>query len=257
MKNKALLFLILCSITISCSRKPEKQEATEEMDKTAAMDAKPMHNTQVASEWMSLMQPDSFDGWHIYQNESGEKGGWSVENGVFVFDSGKATGEGDKSLMTDKEYTDFVFYVEWKVSEGANSGIMWGVKEDAKFSNPYITGPEIQIIDPNVYKNKPDQILYDAGALYDLKAPEKMIVKPAGEWNSYEITINHKTNEGKVSINGENVLSFPLAGQEWEAMVAKSKFKDWEGFGDFATGKICLQDHPGVISFRNIKIKTL
>jgi hypothetical protein len=71
------------------------------------------------------------------------------------------------------------------------------------------------------------------------------------------ITINHRTNEGKVSLNGEEVVLFPVNGEAWEQMVSKSKFADWEAFGKFPTGKIALQDHSDMVSFRNIKIKEL
>jgi hypothetical protein len=53
------------------------------------------------------------------------------------------------------------------------------------------------------------------------------------------------------------MVSFPLANEQWDAMVAKSKFAGWDGFGKYTTGKIGLQDHGNVVSFRNIKIKQL
>jgi hypothetical protein len=50
---------------------------------------------------------------------------------------------------------------------------------------------------------------------------------------------------------------FPLHGSEWDTMVANSKFSTMEGFGKYTEGHLSLQDHPGIISFRNIKIRKL
>ena len=58
-------------------------------------------------------------------------------------------------------------------------------------------------------------------------------------------------------LNGTEIVTFPLHGKAWEKLVANSKFKDWEGFGAFKTGRIGLQDHDDRVSFRNIKIKEL
>ena len=209
--------------------------------------------------WVSLIQDNSLDGWHYYQ-DNGEKSGWDINEGVITFTSANAKGKGDKSLVSDKEYTNFKIHLEWKVSPGSNSGFFWGVKEDLKYEFPFVTGPEIQILDPEM----PDGPLTQAGALYGMIAPSKWVTKPAGEWNTYDITINHNSNKGVVVHNGEEIVNFPLSGDEWDAMVAPTKFNNcdqepWQNcdFGKFKTGKISIQDHPGVISFRNIKILEL
>ena len=209
--------------------------------------------------WVSLIQDNSLDGWHYYQ-DNGEKSGWDIKDGVLTFRSANAKGKGDKSLVSDKEYTNFKIHLEWRVSPGSNSGFFWGVKEDMKYEFPFVTGPEIQILDPEM----PDGPLTQAGALYGMIAPSKWVTRPAGEWNSYDITIDHNSNKGVVVHNGEEIVTFPLSGAEWDAMVAPTKFnncdqKPWHNcdFGKFKTGKISIQDHPGVISFRNIKILEL
>ena len=62
---------------------------------------------QPESSWVVLSQDDSFMGWHIYQNEGGEKSGWTVDNGVFTFNEKNAIGEGNKSLLTDEIFESF------------------------------------------------------------------------------------------------------------------------------------------------------
>jgi hypothetical protein len=86
------------------------------------------------------------------------------------------------------------------------------------------------------------------------------VCKPAGEWNHILLTIDHNKNEGSVELNGTKIVEFPLKGEAWDTMVANSKFKDrcaFRNFGKYETGKIGLQDHGDLVSFRNIKIRKL
>jgi len=161
-------------------------------------------------------------------------------------------------MVTDKDFTNFKLSLEWKISKDGNSGVFWGVKEDAKYREAYETGPEIQVLDNSGQSDANIGIgKYGAGALYDMVAPSKDETKPAGEWNKYVIYVNHKTNEGTVWLNDKKIVEFPVNGESWDEMVAKSKFKDWDGFGKFATGKIGLQDHGNKVWYRNIKIQEL
>ena len=206
--------------------------------------------------WANLSN-DNFDGWHIFQNEDGKKSGWSANNGIYTFDKLNANGEGNKSLLTDEMYTSFEIKFEWKLSPNSNSGFMWGVSEDKKYEHPYVTGPEIQIIDADTYGNNPEHQIHNVGALYDMVPPKDIVAKNAGEWNQYHITIDYKKNNGKVILNGIEINNFPLSGNEWDEMVKNSKFADMSGFGKYKRGHISLQDHPGVISYKNIKIRRL
>jgi len=242
-------------------------------------------NTQT-SEWVDLIEDNSLKGWHIFQ-DNGQKKGWIVENNTLIFNgiSDMETGEGDASLLSDKVYENFEIQFDWKIEPGGNSGFMWGVNEDRKYRYPYQTGPEIQILDAAIYSN-PEIALggeieinnaiedleahkHFVGALYDLSAPTKTDVsRPANQWNSYHITIDYSVNRGEVILNGELINSFPLQGTEWDSMVQKSKFSRseespylgdarWNDFGKYSKGHICFQDHPGKVSFRNIRIKEL
>jgi len=238
------------------------------------------------SEWNSLILDNSLEGWHIFQDK-GTKKGWIVEDNILIFNgiSDMESGEGDASLLSDKMYENFEIKFDWKIIQGGNSGFMWGVREDEKYNYPYQTGLEIQILDPAIYKDPQialggeieiNNAIEDlaarkhfVGALYDLSAPTDMnVTRPAGEWNSYHITINYKTNQGEVLLNGIRINSFDLAGPEWDDMYQKSKFnrpedaeylgdERWNGFGKFSKGHICFQDHPGKVSFRNIMIREL
>jgi hypothetical protein len=126
--------------------------------------------------WTPLFKKNSLEGWHYFQDD-GNKSGWTVKDGVFTFTSENATGEGDKSLLSDKDYTSFVIYFEWKVSPGSNSGFFWGVKEDSKYEFPYVTGPEIQILDSGLNDETDDKTTI-AGGLYGLAAPKNLLLNP-------------------------------------------------------------------------------
>jgi hypothetical protein len=91
--------------------------------------------------------------------------------------------------------------------------------------------------------------------LYDLIVSSEETVKPHDEWNQAEIIADN----GKLDLilNGKTIVSTTMWTPEWEAMIAKSKFKDMPGFGKYKKGKIALQDHGDLVTFRNIVIKKL
>ncbi|MEL6484509.1 MAG: DUF1080 domain-containing protein, partial [Bacteroidota bacterium] len=127
------------------------------------------------------------------------------------------------------------------------------------YPEPYYTGPEIQVLDNVSHPDAKNGTSHQAGALYDMVSPSKDVVKPVGEWNHYVITIDHESNKGSVVLNDTEIVTFPVNGEGWDAMVADSKFADWEAFGKSRTGKIALQDHGETIeiAYKNIKIKAL
>ena len=134
----------------------------------------------------------------------------AVENGVFTFNASDASGEGNKSLLTDEVFESFEIKFEWKVSPGSNSGFIWGVSEDKMYEHPHVTGPEIQVIDADIYGDDPDHQKHTVGALYDMIPPSTKPSKKAGEWNKYHITVDYNKNKGTVFLNGIIVNSFPL-----------------------------------------------
>jgi hypothetical protein len=208
----------------------------------------------VQEDWITLFDGTSFEGWHEYNTDT-ITSQWALVDGAMVFTPDEAVG-GRNSLVTDREFTNFVLELEWKISEAGNSGVFWGVFEDEQFHEPYDTGPEIQVLDDD---NHPDGKFpsHRAGSLYDMIVPYAEVVNPVGSWNKMVISVDHKSNSGSVELNGTEVAAFPVNGPEWDAMVANSKFKDWKGFGKYPTGKIGLQDHSDVVAYRNIRIKEL
>ena len=247
--RKTLLFVAL-AVAFACKDKPKENQEEVQEEMTEVVEEK-------ESDWITLFDGESFDGWHMYNGEEVTEP-WKLEDGAMVFYPPEERPEGASyNLVSDKEFTDFVLTLDWKIAEGGNSGIFWAVKEDEKYGQPYITGPEIQVLDNERHpdaQNGDDRL---AGALYDMVPPSKDVTNPAGEWNSVELMINHKTNEGHVILNGTKIVEFPAQGTGWDQLIADSKFADWEDFAAFTTGKIGLQDHGDMVAFRNIKIKEL
>jgi len=116
MKTKFYFLFFLTFFIISCNNSQKKLANKVPMEHLID----PSNDNQ----WVSLINPDSMEGWHYYQ-DNGQKSGWGIENGVLTFTSANAKGKGDKSLVSDKEYTSFKIHLEWKVSPGSNSGFFW------------------------------------------------------------------------------------------------------------------------------------
>lgn len=245
MKN-LILFLIFTIVLSGC-----KQVAKDSKESVAI---KNESQVKVETEWVSLFDGTSFEHWRGYLRDDMPTA-WRIEDGAMVFNPEEKHGN---NIITKEKFTNFVLSLEWKISEGGNSGFFWGVNEDEKLPQAYQTGPEIQVLDNERHPDaQANPKFHQSGALYDMVQPMHDVCKPAGEWNECVLEINHINNYGKVTLNGTLVTEFPVHGEEWNELVANSKFKNWESFGKYQTGYIGLQDHGDKVSFRNIKIKRL
>jgi len=197
---------------------------------------------------VSLFDGKTTTGWHSYLKTG--PGAWKVVDGALQLDP-KAPDQGD--LITNKEYENYELSLEWKIAEGGNSGIIFGVHEDPSFDATYLTGIEMQILDDQKAEDN-KLATHRAGALYDMKAPAHP-AKPAGEWN--KVTIKKLKGHLTFWLNGKIVIDTQMGSPEWLEMLNKSKFKTWKGFAAYPKGHIALQDHGAVVSFKDITIKEL
>lgn len=204
------------------------------------------------SGWKLLFDGKSTDGWRNYKQDK-ISDGWKVVDGTLVREGAKA---GD--IVTEKKYKYFELSLNYKISEGGNSGLMFRVTEDNPV--PWHSGPEIQIQD-NVAGHDPQK----AGWLYQLYKPVAPnwvkesgtldATRPAGQWN--QIFLRIAPNQCEVSMNGQLYYRFKIGDKNWKEAVAKSKFAKFPGFGEAEEGFICLQDHGNLVAFRDIKIREL
>lgn len=205
------------------------------------------------SKWVDLSSEDISENWHTYLSNSVD--GWESKDKVYVLDP---SGKKNNGLVSNKHYHSFILSLEWKVDKGGNSGIFWALNENPKYSVPYLTAPEVQVIDDEYYYGgDKENRKHMNGSVYDMVAPSMLAANPTGEWNKYVIEINYKKNIGNVNLNGKDVSTFPLRGKKWNEMIENSKFKTWDGFAKTEKGPIALQDHDTRVYYRNIKIKEL
>jgi hypothetical protein len=208
--------------------------------------------------WVLLFNGKDFTGWRQCNGTAMPKN-WIIEDHAMkVFTSeGKKPGEGSNGdvLYDVKKFRNFELSIDWKASKMANSGIFYDVRE-VPGKPIYYAAPEVQVLD-NVDATDNKIASHLAGSLYDILTADPKTVHPAGQWN----TIVVKVQNGKVTHvqNGVKVCEYELWTPAWDAMIAKSKFKDFPGFteGIAKEGYIGLQDHGYPVWFRNIKIREL
>jgi 3-keto-disaccharide hydrolase len=195
--------------------------------------------------WELLFDGHSMDQWRGFHKKTVPPG-WQVTDGTLS----RLAPAGD--IITKKAYRNFELALEWKISPGGNSGIMYRVTEDA--DETYETGPEMQVLDDARHPDGKSR-LTSAGACYGLYPSPAGVVKPAGEWNAVRIVVNG--NHVEHWLNGVKVVEYELGSPDWAARVAQSKFKQWPGYGKAPRGYIALQDHEAVVAYRNIRIREL
>lgn len=200
--------------------------------------------------WKLLFDGKSAENFRGYKKDK-LTDGWAVVDGALSRVKG---GAGD--IVTKDEYDSFELSIEYKISKGGNSGIMFHVTETE--DAPWKTGPEIQVQD-NVDGHDPQK----AGWLYQLYEPGRDwasgkvpdATRPVGEWNQLQIRITPRDCE--INMNGIRYSKFQKGSDDWNQRVAKSKFKAFANFGKPTKGLISLQDHGNPVSYRNIKIRKL
>jgi hypothetical protein len=198
-----------------------------------------------AAGWRLLFDGRTMNAWRGFK-QAGMPEGWRIVEGAVT----RVAGGGD--IITRDQFANFELSLEWRVASGGNSGIMYRVTEQAETS--YETGPEMQVLDDARHPDGRSR-LTAAGALYGLYPAIEGAVKPAGQWNAARIVVNGRRVQHW--LNGILTVEYELLSPEWEAKVRASKFSQWPGYGRAARGHIALQDHGDLVSYRNIKIRTL
>lgn len=185
--------------------------------------------------------------------------GWEINDGilsVLASGGGESTAGGD--IVTEKMYGNFEVMADFKLTEGANSGIKYYVDTELNKGEGSSIGLEFQILDD---ARHPDAKLGShegsrtVGSLYDLiQADTNKHMNPIGEWNTAHIV--SKDNHVEHWLNGVKILEYERGSADFLTLVSESKYKDWPNFGLYEQGNILLQDHGDLVSFKNIKIKS-
>lgn len=186
--------------------------------------------------------------------------GWEIKDGtlsVLSSDGKESTNGGD--IVTDEEFAAFDLEFDFKLTEGANSGVKYFVTESEKNAGSAI-GLEYQVLDDDKH---PDAKLGAAGnrklgSLYDLIPAYKFgnSHKKIGEWNHGRVVV-YPDNRVEHWLNGHKVVSYVRGDNIYKALVARSKYEKYPDFGVAPKGHILLQDHGNNVSYRSVKIKIL
>lgn len=217
---------------------------------TSLLAASPSSVRPKKGKWVKLFNGKSLEGWHSYlKKEASSK--WQVEDKAIVL---MAKGAGD--LLTDKEYENFELELEWKISEGGNSGILFHVHEDAQYRASDLTGPEMQVLDNERHPNAKQGPNRTAGSLFDMIAPsDPTACKPAGQWNKARIRV--RDSHVEYYLNEKKIVEYQIGSPEWDKLLSTSKYKGWPGYARFKKGAIALQDHGDKVWYRAIRLREL
>lgn len=229
-----------------------------EAEQTAAgpcAGANTLSDAERAEGWTLLFDGESLAGWHGYNGGALES--WTIEDCAVksVGTEGNYGSDLRTDLVTDDAYTNFELSIDWKATEGGNSGIMYGVIEDPQYDAAWQTGPEYQLVD-DVGFPEPLEEWQKAAANYAMHpAAADKPLHQVGEWNTSRVVV--RDNHVEHWLNGAKVLEFERWNDEWERLKNAGKWVDAPNYGSAATGHIVIQDHGSVFWFRNVKIREI
>jgi hypothetical protein len=220
--------------------------------------ANTISDLEASEGWELLWDGKTTNGWRGAKLDEFPEKGWVIEDGILKVlkgDGGESTNGGD--IVTTKPYKNFMLKVDFRITEGANSGIKYFVDTNLNKGEGSAIGCEFQILDD---RNHPDAKLgingnRTLGSLYDLiAAPEDKPFR-SGFFNTAMVVV--QGNHVEHWLNGVKIVEYERNTEEWNALVQTSKYKDWPNFGNAEEGLLLLQDHGDEVWFQNIKIKVL
>jgi hypothetical protein len=228
-------------------------------------DKKPGNNTpdntltdkEVKEGWKLLFDGKSGANWMNAKSKTFPSKGWIIKDGILTVTSETGTQNTGGDIVTVNKYKSFELSVDFKYTPGANSGIKYFVDTESNNGALASIGCEYQILDDKLH---PDAKLGINGnrtlaGLYDLIPPKNKIDNGPDKWNHATIIV--KGNHVQHWLNGQMTVEYDRGNPAWKELVATSKFKTSPGFGEVAEGRLLLQDHGNVVSYKNIKIREI
>ena len=212
---------------------------------------------EIKKGWKLLFDGKTSAGWMNARTKTFPASGWEINDGTLTINPATKSKGGGGDIVTVDKFRNFELSVDFKYAKGANSGIKYFVDTESDNGKLASIGCEYQILDDRIH---PDAKAGIGGnrtlaGLYDLIAPREKTDNGEDVWNRAKIVVNG--NKVQHWLNGRLTVEYERGNTTWKELVAKSKFKDLDGFGEVEEGRILLQDHGNVVSFKNIKIREL
>jgi hypothetical protein len=209
--------------------------------------------------WQLLFDGKTTQGWRGAMKTTFPDKGWQVKDGELSVQKSAGEAQRGGDIVTTEEFGNFEFQAEFKLAPGANSGIKYYVTE-----NKSALGLEYQLLDDEKH---PDAKMGIDGnrtlaSLYDLIPSAKRVFnrnpapKQVDVWHHARV-IAPASRVVQHWLNGFKVVEYERGGADYKARIATSKYKDIEGFGLAAQGRLLLQDHGDLVQFRSIKVRRL
>jgi hypothetical protein len=250
MKKLVILLFAMCFVA-SCGG----PETTDAPSLYAGVDKSSTPNTLTDEEkkegWQLLFDGKTTDGWHGF-NMKGFPDSWALEDGCLTMNSTDSAENQD--ILTAKKYRDFALSLEYKLTPGANSGVLFQISEDPKYKFAYETGPEFQVIDHEGWTDKLEDWQIN-GSNYAMYPPKTKPYKPVGDWNHLFLMV--KGNKVTQILNGEVVVEYEKNSEEWSKLRNSGKWNNFPDWGKFDEGFISLQNHGTKVWYRDVKLKEL
>ena len=215
-----------------------------------------LSDTEKARGFELLFDGKSADKFISTRGDAFPSQGWEVKDGVLtVLGSGGDPSKKGGDIITRKEYGAFELKFDFNFTEGANSGIKYGIG-----NNGPSLGLEYQILDDEKHPDAKNGVVGNRklASLYDLipSETEPRFVNGPGSWNRGRIIVEA---DGTVQhwLNGRKLIEYKRGNNIYRALIARSKYVGYEGFGLSEKGPVLIQDHNDTVHFRSIKIREL
>jgi hypothetical protein len=203
-----------------------------------------------------LFNGKDFTGWRAVHGDKMPEKHWTVQNGEINVSPSDGSETGN-DIVTNEQYGAFELTFEFKLSEGANSGVKYFVNEAFDSGGKSGIGLEFQCLDDEKH---PDAKMGSVGnrtlaSLYDLIPSTKLdkrFQRKIGDWNQGRVVV-YPNNIVQHWLNGFKVVEYERKSNIYNALVARSKYEKYVSFGAADKGNILLKlgDYIGAKTLQN------